>query len=84
MHDKQDTLLTCSQIAGRLTISERTLYEMRKDGTGPPFMIIRGSIKYRQKEFNEWLDQSLCKSYAKRDSNGEIMSNPENNGESRK
>jgi hypothetical protein len=38
--------LTARQLAERLKVSETVLYRQRRDGTGPPFVMVGKSIRY--------------------------------------
>jgi len=48
-------LLTQSEAAELLRISERTLERLRVSGTGPKFIRIRHAIRYRQSDVEAWL-----------------------------
>jgi predicted DNA-binding transcriptional regulator AlpA len=44
------------QLAAQLGISEKTLERMRKDGSGPPFIKLRGNqIRYPIRELEAWI-----------------------------
>ena len=52
-----DDLLTSSELAGALKISERTPENWRLKGTGPPFVRIGGRrILYRWRDVLEYLE----------------------------
>jgi predicted DNA-binding transcriptional regulator AlpA len=48
-------LLTQRQCAELLRLSERTLERCRVTGTGPKFLRIRHSVRYRQSDVEAWL-----------------------------
>jgi excisionase family DNA binding protein len=48
--------LTESDLAEILKVSRSTLWELRKAGL--PYRQVRGQIRYRLDEVNQWLDQN--------------------------
>lgn len=47
-HERDETgTLSEGQLAGRWTLSCRTLQRWRSEGRGPAFLTIEGSIRYR-------------------------------------
>ena len=48
-------LLTQRQCAEALALSERTLERLRVTGAGPKFLRIRHSVRYRQRDVEQWL-----------------------------
>jgi predicted DNA-binding transcriptional regulator AlpA len=49
------SLLTQRQCAEMLALSERTLERLRVTGTGPKFLRIRHSVRYRPADVEAWL-----------------------------
>lgn len=54
----EDELLTEREAASLLKISSRTLQAWRPAGTGPAFVRVGRSIRYRRNALQEWLDQN--------------------------
>lgn len=54
MSDGND-LLTSAQVAELLQVSLRTVERMRATGTGPPWLKIGKSVRYRRKAVLKWL-----------------------------
>ena len=50
-------MLTTKKLSKLLSISEPSLFTMRKNGTGPPYYRINGIIRYNLKEVLEWLEE---------------------------
>ena len=51
-------MVTTKQLSEFLSISELSLFNMRKNGTGPPYYRIkRGIIRYNLKEVLAWLEE---------------------------
>ena len=50
-----DSLITPTTLADRLGLTERTLSEKRITGTGPAFVRIGKSVRYRPAAVDEWL-----------------------------
>ncbi|MBA2664249.1 MAG: helix-turn-helix domain-containing protein [Bradymonadaceae bacterium] len=48
--------LTTHDAARLLGISSRQVERMRIEGTGPPFFKVRGSIRYRRCDLEEFID----------------------------
>lgn len=53
--DLLDSLIKPAILAQRLGISERTLSSKRETGTGPAFIRIGKSVRYRPEAVDEWL-----------------------------
>ncbi len=51
------TLLTELQVADYLRLNPRTLQSWRQRGTGPAFLQVGRSIRYRVDEIEEWLNE---------------------------
>lgn len=51
-------LLSSTELAEYLGISERTVRTMREDGTGPRFIRLRGKIRYAPWDVRKWIDQN--------------------------
>ena len=49
------SLLTQSECAELLRLSERTLERLRTSGAGPKFLRIRHSVRYRAADVEAWL-----------------------------
>jgi len=49
------SLLTQSECAELLRLSERTLERLRVSGSGPKFLRIRHSVRYRPADVEAWL-----------------------------
>jgi predicted DNA-binding transcriptional regulator AlpA len=49
------SLLTEAEAANMLKIKTRTLSKMRREGNGPTFLRIGGSIRYETKDVLEWV-----------------------------
>jgi predicted DNA-binding transcriptional regulator AlpA len=50
-----DSLITPATLADRLGLTERTLSEKRITGTGPAFVRIGKSVRYRPESIDAWL-----------------------------
>ena len=55
------TLLTEREVAKRWDITQRTLYSWRRDGKGPPFVMIGQRRKYRLSDIEAYEEQMLQK-----------------------
>jgi predicted DNA-binding transcriptional regulator AlpA len=55
-------LLTQKQCAEMLGLSERTLERLRTMGTGPKFIRIGHSIRYRPEDVQSWLASRIVSS----------------------
>ena len=51
-----DKLLTQQQLADELQLSLRTLERWRQQGTGPAFIQVGRSPRYRRADVDAWLD----------------------------
>lgn len=51
--------LTTAELAESLQVTERTIINMRANGTGPAFVLIGRAIRYPPRSIQEWLD--ACK-----------------------
>lgn len=51
--------LTTAELAESLQVTERTIINMRANGTGPAFVLIGRAIRYPPRSIQEWLD--TCK-----------------------
>lgn len=54
--------LTTAELAESLQVTERTIINMRANGTGPAFVLIGRAIRYPPRSVQEWLDS--CKQVA--------------------
>ena len=50
------TLLTTEQVATLLSIPTRTIEGWRKDNSGPPYVKVVRSVRYREDHLREWLE----------------------------
>jgi excisionase family DNA binding protein len=50
-------LLTQQQLADELQVSVRTLERWRQEGTGPAFIQVGRSPRYRRADVDAWLEQ---------------------------
>lgn len=48
--------LTTAELAEALQVTERTIINMRAEGTGPSFVTIGRAIRYPPRSVQEWLD----------------------------
>lgn len=55
-HDPGDALLKTSEAAALLRLSKRTLERHRAAGSGPLFISLGRSIKYRCRDLAAWID----------------------------
>jgi predicted DNA-binding transcriptional regulator AlpA len=53
------SLLTQSECAELLRLSERTLERLRVSGSGPKFLRIRHSVRYRPNDVEAWLASQI-------------------------
>lgn len=53
--EKPDTLLTVSDVALRLSLSERTVRRLRRKGDLPTGIEVAGTIRWRPEEIERWL-----------------------------
>lgn len=51
----EDVLLTSKIVARRIDMSEPSLARMRCDGTGPTYLKLGRSVKYRWSDVEAWL-----------------------------
>jgi excisionase family DNA binding protein len=51
------SLLTQQQLAEELQVSVRTLERWRQEGTGPAFIQVGRSPRYRRVDIDAWLEQ---------------------------
>jgi excisionase family DNA binding protein len=63
-------LLTQKQGAELLRLSERTLERLRVSGTGPKFIRIGHSIRYRQSDVEAWLASRVVSNTSQENGNG--------------
>jgi excisionase family DNA binding protein len=54
--DKLDALLTGREAAALLRLSERTMERHRTSGTGPRYIALGRSIRYRRRDLDAWID----------------------------
>jgi excisionase family DNA binding protein len=52
-----DKLLTQQQLADELEVSLRTLERWRQEGTGPTFIRVGRSPRYRRADIDAWLER---------------------------
>lgn len=57
-------LLTEPQLADELDKSPTTVARWRRDGTGPTYLKVGGSVRYRPEDVETWLDESTVKAGA--------------------
>ena len=50
-----DEMLTAAELAAELKVSRRTLARWRTEGTGPPFVRVQRSPRYRWGDVQAWL-----------------------------
>jgi excisionase family DNA binding protein len=50
-------LLTQQQLADELQVSMRTLERWRQEGTGPAFVRVGRSLRYRRSDIDAWLER---------------------------
>jgi len=50
-------LLTRKQVADRIGVTVRTIDKWRKEGKAPPFFKFNGSIRCREDDLDEWIDE---------------------------
>jgi len=55
-------LLTQSDAAKLLRLSERTLERLRLQGGGPPFVKAGRSVRYRETDLEAWIDARVVSS----------------------
>jgi excisionase family DNA binding protein len=55
----KDVFLTVEQLSRRLGLSDRTLLTMRKNGKGPPYVVMGRSIRYRESDVSHWIDENI-------------------------
>jgi prophage regulatory protein len=54
-------LISASQLADLLSISERTLYRLKSIGQLPSPIVLGGSVRWRLAEIREWIAQGCPK-----------------------
>ncbi len=54
-------LISASQLADLLSISERTLYRLKSIGQLPLPIVLGGSVRWRLTEIREWIAQGCPK-----------------------
>jgi len=64
------SLLTQSECAELLRLSERTLERLRVTGAGPKFLRIRHSIRYRPADVEQWAASRVVGSTSEEIGNG--------------
>ena len=52
-----EQLLTTSDVALLLKVSNQTIYRWRALDLGPPFIQAEGSIRYRRGDVDRWLNE---------------------------
>ena len=55
-------LLATREVAHLLGISHKTLERMRMEGTGPKFIKVGRSVRYRLSDVQEWIEQNVRQS----------------------
>jgi len=53
----EEQLLTTSDVATLLKVSQQTIYRWRNANQGPPFLQLEGSIRYRRADVQAWKDE---------------------------
>jgi len=53
----KDELLTARGLAAELKVGMRTLKRWRRTGTGPPFVRLGRTVRYRRSDVDAWLKQ---------------------------
>jgi predicted DNA-binding transcriptional regulator AlpA len=53
---KHDAVISASQAARILTLSESTLAKLRLSGKGPAYCKLGRRVVYREQDLNTWLD----------------------------
>lgn len=51
-------ILTTKEVAHLLKLAENSVYKMRKEGRGPKWFKIEGSVRYEYAEILKWIDKS--------------------------
>ena len=54
-------LISASQLADLLSVSERTLYRLKSVGRLPVPIVLGGSVRWRLTEIREWINQGCPK-----------------------
>ena len=54
-------LISASQLADLLSVSERTLYRLKSIGQLPAPIVLGGSVRWRLTEIREWIAQGCPK-----------------------
>lgn len=55
-------ILTAADAASLLTLSPRTLAQLRTDGTGPTYAKIGRRVVYRKIDLERWVEERLARS----------------------
>ena len=63
-------LLTQDECAEYLKLSVRTVERLRVSGTGPKFLRIRHSVRYRPEDVQAWLAAQIVSSTSEENGNG--------------
>lgn len=58
----QHDLLTATDLAKELNTHARTLANWRTAGTGPRFVKVGGSVRYRRSDVDAWLEKRTISS----------------------
>lgn len=59
MTPKENNLLCEKDVARILNVHVATVRRARADGNGPPFLKIRGSIRYRQRDVTDFIAEKM-------------------------
>lgn len=54
---------TESEVADRLRVATATVARWRKEGTGPAYTKIGGTLRYSEQDVSDWLDANTHKNW---------------------
>lgn len=62
-HGRAGRLMTASDVADTLRVSEGTLRNWRSAKRGPRFAKFGGSVRYREEDVADWIEDNLATVY---------------------
>ena len=58
-----DALMTAKELAAFLRKPIHTIYRWNMNGTGPPYMKVGTTLRYRRADVDRWLDQQYARGW---------------------
>jgi predicted DNA-binding transcriptional regulator AlpA len=73
-------LISTPELAAQLGLAEITLRKWRVYGSGPRFVRLGGSVRYRAEDIDAWLASRVANSTSENPSNGSAVSQSQQAG----